>query len=252
MNFFDKVNNIIRGSEASLVNLLSALAPWLAPLAPAYLTWSHMSSDLDYPKSVALAVAAVVEVLGLAAISTTLDFWSHNRRYTSEERQAPVWLAIASFVFYLSVVITVNVLLDASKAHWLAMEPERVEVIANGLLTTLSIPAAVILAARTQHSRLLSQISEDRRERQMARARNQTTRQPNKDGSVPNEEGATSRRKRQFFTDFQNGSLSVTMQTHGLEFDTQGVQHLAEVYGTTSRSVYRWLEELRNGQKETV
>ena len=41
-NIFDKLNEWINGIEGSLVNFLTAFSPWLAPLAPAYMTFVHM------------------------------------------------------------------------------------------------------------------------------------------------------------------------------------------------------------------
>ena len=152
-NIFDRLNDGIRNGEASLVNLLSAIAPWLAPLAPAYLSYTHMSSKLAFPKPIAWAVAIVVEVMGLSAVSTALLFWAHNKRYSKEYKKAPIKIVIGAFVFYLAVILAINVLLEISVANWAL-------VTAKSLLTLLSIPAALILAVRTQHQELLNEIKD--------------------------------------------------------------------------------------------
>ena len=156
VNIFDRLNDGIRNSEASLVNLLSAIAPWLAPLAPAYLSYTHMSAKLAFPKPIAWAVAIVVEVMGLSAVSTALLFWAHNKRYSKEYKKAPIKIVIGAFVFYLAVILAINVLLEISVASWAL-------VTAKSLLTLLSIPAALILAVRTQHQELLNEIKDRRK-----------------------------------------------------------------------------------------
>jgi len=46
--------------------------PWLAPLAPAYMTYRHMVEFLVFPKPIALAIAALVEILGFGTVSTLI------------------------------------------------------------------------------------------------------------------------------------------------------------------------------------
>lgn len=170
MNLFDSLNSAIRNSEASLVNLLSAIAPWAAPIAPAYMSFFHMTGVLAFPEWVAGSVAVVVEVLGLSTISTAIAFWAHNKRYRTEFRKAPVWVAVTAFVSYLSIVLTVNVLLEATQAKYAL-------ILAKGLLTLMSVPAAIILAVRTQHTNLIDEMREDKdRRRQDKGDRSQTVR----------------------------------------------------------------------------
>jgi hypothetical protein len=159
---FDEVNDWIRNSEGSVVNLLSAIAPWAAPVAPAYLSLMHMTHRLSFPQPVAISVAVVVEILGLTTISTAISFWSHNRRYqkAKDYKKAPVGLVIGAFVFYLVVIISVNVILDVFPESRVAV------IVSNGLLTTLSIPAATVLAVRTQHTELVKAIKEENVKRQ--------------------------------------------------------------------------------------
>lgn len=159
MNLFDRLNYAIRNSEASLVNLLSAIAPWGAPLAPAYMSYQHMVNFLEFPQWVALSVGVVVEILGLSTIRTTLDFWSHNKRQRAEYKKSPVWIAIFAFLFYMLIVLVLNVMLDTS-ASAAAL------IASRALLTLLSVPAALILAVRAQHADLLSEISEQKAQKQ--------------------------------------------------------------------------------------
>jgi hypothetical protein len=152
VTLFDRWNNGIRQGEASLVNLLSAVAPWGAPLAPAYMSYGGMVNHLDYQPWVALILAGVIEILGLATVHTTLLFWQHNRRYRAEYKRQPVELAGGMFAFYLLVVLVVNVLLEWPTTSIYT------PLVARGLLTMLSIPAAVTMALRTLHTEMLNEI----------------------------------------------------------------------------------------------
>jgi hypothetical protein len=156
VTLFDRWNNGIRQGEASLVNLLSAVAPWGAPLAPAYMSYGGMVNHLDYQPWVALILAGVIEILGLATVHTTLIFWQHNRRYRAEYKRQPVELAGGMFAFYLLIVLVVNVLLE-----W-PTQSEYTPLVARGLLTTLSIPAAVTMALRTLHTEMLAEIRQSK------------------------------------------------------------------------------------------
>jgi len=142
LNIFDRINDWIQNVEYSLVNLVSTVAPWLAPLAPAYLSYYHMRDFLEFPVWISLAIAGVVEMLGLSTISTSLDFWNHNRRYSADKNKVPLVIPVFSFFFYLGIVLTVNVMLE--------INPTAV-VFSKALLTLLTIPAAVTLAVRTMH-----------------------------------------------------------------------------------------------------
>lgn len=165
-NTFEKINNWIRNVEGSVVNLLSSIAPWGAPLPAAYMSFTHMDTVLKFPVIVSVPVAAVIEILGFATVSTILSFWSHNRHYTDETKQAPIGLTIAAFVFYLAIVLTMNVLIDATTGTSSA----GIAIIAvRALLTLMSIPAALVLAVRTQHHEMLNDFDDKKRERAFKR-----------------------------------------------------------------------------------
>ena len=137
---------LIREVESILVDNIAATTPWLAPLVPAYMVYQAMTSRLDFPVWMAWAGAIVVEFLGLSAVVTSFQLWDWNDRYSVGQR-APVALAVSTAVFYITVVVTVNVLLDDSMLLY---------KVAKALLSLLSIVAGVILAIRAQHSRRIS------------------------------------------------------------------------------------------------
>lgn len=156
-NSFDKLNDWIRDTENSFVNFLSAFAPWLAPLIPAYMTFQHAKDTLKFPVVFAWTGALVVEILGFSAVSTYLSFWFYNRRNRAESKRAPIILVIVAFAFYLTLIIFSNVLLDTFP------DKKWAEIAVRALFTLQTIPAAMLVSVRTQHRELLSEIAKERR-----------------------------------------------------------------------------------------
>lgn len=161
---FESITRFLNGIEDSFVNALSAVVPWFVPIIPAYLTFYHTYTDLRFPPWVAWTTAFVVEVLGLASMRTTVKFYEHNRHYTSEERKAPTKITLLIYTSYLTVVLVVNVLLDIKNGvvWW--------NVLAVGLFSLLSVPAAMLISVRAQHAELLQKIDTERSERRAARS----------------------------------------------------------------------------------
>jgi hypothetical protein len=152
MNKFDAINEWITSAEISFVNLVSAIAPWLAPIAPAYMTYAHATGTLHFPIWVAVPVSLVVEILGFSAVSTFMAFWFFNRRNKASGKKAPISFVVFAFLFYLAIIITSNVLLDAfPNATWAVNW-------ARALFTLQTIPAALIVISRAGHNSLLAEI----------------------------------------------------------------------------------------------
>lgn len=228
-NIFDRANRFIRDSDASLVNLLSAIAPWIAPLAPAYTTWGHMTQTLSYPPVIAFFVALAVEILGLSTVSTIISFWSYNKRNKAEYKKAPMGLAIVSFVSYFTVIIVVNIALDSALIGSDSALPWFI-VSARGLLTLLSIPAAILLATRTQHSELIKSVERDKAERKAERL------------SAPVTSDASG--KKQFKKDVASGELRAMLEASGSKATPEVI---ADIYQVSTRTAYRWLAEAKEG-----
>lgn len=156
MNIFERFSKIVNDGEDSVINLLCVVAPWLVPIIPAFLTYWHTVKDLGFPVWVAWTSAVVVEVLGLASMRTSISFFEHNKHYSKETNKAPFAVTISTYIFYLIVILTVNILLDVTNGvKW-------VNVIAVGLFSLLSVPAGVLISVRTQHSELIKELSERR------------------------------------------------------------------------------------------
>ena len=164
MNFLRGWGQLTRMVEGVLVDNIAATVPWLAPVVPAWLAYHNMTGVLEMPGWIGLVGAAVVEFLGLSTVSTAFSLWEYNDARRKSDQAAPVWVAIITAGFYLAVVLTVNVILDSSPA---------VERVAKGLLSTLSIAAAVTLATRAQHARRLQAAVDERAERREMRRERQ-------------------------------------------------------------------------------
>jgi hypothetical protein len=160
-NFLRGIQAIVQELETTLVDTLASAAPWLGPIAPAYLAYQAMINVLGLPVWIAWVIALVIELLGISTINTAVQFWNYNQTRRSNDPSAPFWLAVAMAAFYLTVVLVVNVLLD---------QAAMLDKVAKFLLSSLSPVAAVTLSLRAQHSRRLLEVDlkkvEDKRERQ--------------------------------------------------------------------------------------
>jgi hypothetical protein len=82
--------DIVSRIEMFAFDTVAAISPWLAPVIPAFLTYTHMSGALGYPQWVAFIGALVVECLGLAAIYTATQFWDYNDAKATERENRMV------------------------------------------------------------------------------------------------------------------------------------------------------------------
>lgn len=170
--------------ESVLVDNVAATVPWLAPVLPAYLAYVGLTSPeaLNMPVPIGFIGAAVVEFLGMATVTTTVQFWDYNDQADGRRREAkgkakgkqktknkkvagraPVMVAGGATAFYMVVVLVVNVLLDSN--------PDIIHKIAKTLLSSISLVGAVTLAVRSQHSRRLADKAQAKVERTEAAAK---------------------------------------------------------------------------------
>jgi hypothetical protein len=163
MNKFDQLNDTIRDTESSVVNLLSAIAPWFAPLAPAYMTFQHAVGVLSFPLWIAWPIAIVVEIMGFSALSTFMEFWFFNRRNPAGYKKAPIETVVIAFAVYLITIISSNVLLDAFD------NSKPIVITVRAMLAIQTVPAAIIVIVRAGHRELLKEIKKSKEAEQLAR-----------------------------------------------------------------------------------
>lgn len=161
---FEAISETIAGAEKSFLDLLSAIVPWAVPVIPAYLTYFHTMQEMQFPSWVAYTSAFVTEVLGIASVATAIKFYRHNLKYKDSKNHAPFWLAVGTYVFYLVIVLTVNVLLE-----FVAGTRSTAVIGAIGLFSLLSFPSAVLISIRAQHTEILNEAEEKREERRSSK-----------------------------------------------------------------------------------
>lgn len=163
-SLFDFISDTLNGAERSILDLVSIFVPWAVPVIPAYLTYWHTLDMMQFPEWVAWTASFVVEALGITAVSTAIRFWRNNTLYKSQQEKAPFWLAVGVYVFYIAVVLTVNVLLEVT-----AGERSGTVILAIGLFSLLSFPSGVLISIRAQFREQLEERHERSQERRQAR-----------------------------------------------------------------------------------
>lgn len=161
---FEYISATINGAEKSFLDLLSAAVPYAVPIIPAYLTFYHTMDQMNFPRWVAITAAFVVEVLGITSVSTAIRFQRHNTLNKDARNKAPFALAIATYVFYIAVVLSVNVLLEVVTG---SRSPAVIWAIA--LFTLLSLPSAVLISIRAQYAEILEEKRERKAEQKVSR-----------------------------------------------------------------------------------
>jgi hypothetical protein len=160
MNIFDRATKAVNDTEDSFLNLVSVVVSWGVPLIPAYITYQHMIAQLHFPVWIAWVAGAVVEGLGLSTMNTFFKFWKHNQRYAkSPQNQFSIWVPIGAYIWYLAIVLLVNVVFDwVSGVAWY-------NVLAVALFSTLSLPAAALISVRTLYTEWQKERAQSKSER---------------------------------------------------------------------------------------
>lgn len=146
--FFGTITYIIKGAESNVVELITVIGPWLAPLVPAYLTYYHSLSVLGLPETLAIILGVVVEVIGLSSGHTLAQLWSHNRRTRAQKERIPLLPVFGVFGFYVGTVLAINLGL----IWYNTVLQEKFVYVA---ITLLTVPAITIIALRAQHHNIL-------------------------------------------------------------------------------------------------
>lgn len=150
--FFRFISNILNGAEKSLLDLLSVFVPYCVPIIPAYLTYQHTINEMGFSPFIAWTAAFVVEVLGLTSVATAVRFYRYNLKYTKEANRAPFKLAVLVYVFYIVIVLLVNVVLEivsGQRGGWV--------ILSIALFSMLSFPSSVLVSIRYQFAEMLEE-----------------------------------------------------------------------------------------------
>jgi hypothetical protein len=161
VTFLQGILRLNRAVESILIDVIAVISPWLAPILPAFLTGNNLYTILGYPLSIVIIVSAVIETVGLSSMSTILMLWTWNQEKRERDPQAPIGLAVLSGVIYISIVLSVNTLLE--------IDPARFKILVNGLMSCMTIVAALIIGVRGQHARVVEEVEKERNERKEER-----------------------------------------------------------------------------------
>ncbi len=131
-----------RVMESMLIDVIAAYTPWLAPLIPASIAFDNVQRVLHFAPWQAWLYAAVVECLGLATVATTLRLWNWMQD-NQDNRRSAFALAVVTALFYLVIVLGVNVLLD--DGDWLVK-------LVKALASTFSVVGALTVAIRSHQA----------------------------------------------------------------------------------------------------
>ncbi|MBK8467714.1 MAG: hypothetical protein IPL32_18020 [Chloracidobacterium sp.] len=133
--------------ERTFTSNMAATVPWIAPLIPASFALKNAAEKLHVQNGVEYIIAASIEGLGMSVTSTAFELWDWSDKNRDAKMSAPIRISIGTVVFYIVIVIAVNVGLDLGWADW----------VIRAMLSLLSIPAIVTLALRSQHSRRIAE-----------------------------------------------------------------------------------------------
>jgi purine-cytosine permease-like protein len=139
--------------ENFLIILVSRIAPWAAPLAPAYLVAQAMTDHFDAPLAIGIAVGVTLEAVGVASAHITLEMHNYNTdpARVKDDPNAPLWLGAVATSVYFITGIALTVLLEV----W----PRTVKI-APALFFVLAGVAYIDLTLISGHARRVKQVAE--------------------------------------------------------------------------------------------
>lgn len=153
---FGTIHGIALVFEGTAIETAAALLPWLTPLAPASIVYGRLIEKFGFASWQSFVTALVLEGLGLASIHTTLLFWNHNRKYTSEKNHVPLWIPVAVFIFYLIALVSISTLsefpIDRNDPNSI------IRIIVIFCISLLSAPGLIIVGVRSLHKDTISEI----------------------------------------------------------------------------------------------
>lgn len=130
--------------EEGIIDFVSKLSPWIAPLPSAWFVHDATVRHLTGNSGLAWTIAVVIETLGLTTTHTALGMHAWNKTHAEQpEKQAPFWLAvILAFVYVIATLMLISVL--EVKPEWQHYAP--------AMFPLLAVVGAVNLALRSHHN----------------------------------------------------------------------------------------------------
>lgn len=156
MKWLDSVENF-------LITIVSRIAPWAAPLAPAYLVARSIQTHFEAPLIVGIAVGVTLEAVGVASAHITLEMHDYNTdpARVKDDPRAPFKLGLGMVGIYFVTGFVLTVLLE--------VVPDSVKI-APALFFILAGVAYITLTLISGHSRRLDTVRDNAEKRKKPRA----------------------------------------------------------------------------------
>lgn len=154
---FEWLSQSMNSGEKAIMDLVSAIVPYLVPIIPASLMYQHALNDMGFSREIAMTAGVVVELLGLASVSTAVRFFLYNRRFKKDAKnenpnKAPFRQVMAIYGSYVLIVLVVNVVLE-----WQNQTRSGWTIFAIAAFSLLSFPSGWLVALRTGFAEMLEE-----------------------------------------------------------------------------------------------
>jgi len=108
-----RLKQTINRWESYGLEIMSAFAPWLAPIPSAYFVGVAVYHTLGTHILIGIIAAVAVEAVGIVSITNALRLYEWNQTKRKSDPHAPLWLALATVFVYFAVTILLTVLLES-------------------------------------------------------------------------------------------------------------------------------------------
>lgn len=131
-------------SEEGIIDLVSKLSPWLAPLPSAWFVHDATVRHLAAGNGLAWVIAVVIETLGLTTTHTALGMHTWNQAHSNQpDKQAPFGLAVILAAVYVAATLSLISVLEVAP---------NLQHYAPAMFPILAVVGAVNLALRSHHN----------------------------------------------------------------------------------------------------
>ena len=140
----NKLKTTITTYESNILEIMSAVAPWLAPIPSAYLVGRAVVDELNWHIAIGIIAAIAVEAVGIVSITNALRLYEWNASKRKKDPAAPTMLAYTAVFIYFAVTIMLTILLESfpQLAH-----------IAPAIFPVLAAVGSVNIAIRNSQNR---------------------------------------------------------------------------------------------------
>lgn len=130
--------------EEGIIDFVSKLSPWIAPLPSAWFVHDATVRHLAAGSGLAWIIAIVIETLGLTTTHTALGMHGWNKAHANQpEKQAPFGLSVILAVVYVAATLMLITVLEVAP---------NLQHYAPAMFPILAVVGAVNLALRSHHN----------------------------------------------------------------------------------------------------